>query len=494
VRKYTAYENVGILVGPPSGDATWVDYDNPSWVKTTEGFNELIRVQSASFGFNSQRINIPQVSSSSLAASHVNSQPSAEFAFNYFLTDSCNERLLGFYIGADRSCLYNMLNYPSEQSIGHSFLLAISDTDDREVNFEKDLKNTDVVGLGNAYMSSYDFSVSVGSFPEASVSYSCANVNFTTNENLDAGEYTATRAYLDTYFEYNGSPAPQTLVRSQYDDGQVGWDSPTSAFSDGSPSVSSHTSSTVTTSAGWSTFFAGSANNFSEFSTKPYFILRDAEGDVVIKLENYGEDKYITEIWTDSTTLVSPALIPGGSYRTGYYPSIDLKEGIHRKGYQYHISNQNFSGQIGSVSALRHGDITLSLTQSQFGQKIQQGGAEVAIQNFSLNIPFSRRSLRGLGSNYSYNEKIILPLVSNISMQLNQTEFIESNLNDIFKADSTYDFDINLKTMAGNTNMTFRMTNAKMTSQNYSYDIGGVASVQLDFTCEVNGSKGVHII
>lgn len=493
MRKYTAYENVGILVGPTSGNATWVNYANPAWVNTTQSFNELIRVQSAEFDFNSQRVNLPQVSSSDLVASHVVSQPSVSFGFNYLLTDGCNEKLMGFYIGEDKSCLHDMLDFPSLQPIGETFLLAVSDSENREINFQKDLASSDIIGIGNAYLSSYSFSASVNSFPEAQASYSCANVNFTTNENLDAGEYTATRAYLDTYFEYNGSPAPQTLVRSQYDGGQVGWDSPTSAFSDGSPSVSSHTSSAVTTSAGWSTFFVGVANNFSEFSTKPYFILRDAQGDVVVKLENYGEDKYITEVWSDSSTLVSPSLILGGSYRTGYYPSIDLKEGIHRRGYQYHITENNLSGDHGSISALRHGDITMSLTRSQFGQKITAENAIVAVQDFSLSMPFERRRLNGLGSNYNYNQKIVLPLICDIGLQLNQTEFEESNLNDIFKNDSEYDFDINLRTSNGQRNITFRMSNAKLTNQSYAYEIGGQSSVQMNFSCPLNDKTGINI-
>ena len=203
MRKYTSYENVGVLVGPTSGEAVWANYANPSWVYTSQTFNELIRVQSASFSFSNTREQIGNISDTHLAGNTVVSQPEVSLEIDYLVTDSCNERLVGLYLGQDKVCLDSMINNPS--SIGNAFLLSIYDSENREMNFAKDVGDSDVIGIGNAYLTKYDFAANVSSFPSAKVTYSCSNVNFTTNESLKAEELSETKIYLDTFFDYNGS-------------------------------------------------------------------------------------------------------------------------------------------------------------------------------------------------------------------------------------------------------------------------------------------------
>ena len=113
--------------------------------------------------------------------SPVVSEASVSFQTNYLLTSGQNEEALGFYIGEDKSCLHNIYeaNANDSRSI---FLVSSSKGDNREVNLSKNLQDTIVVGLGNAFINSYSMEASVGDFPSADIEFSCSNIKFDIND------------------------------------------------------------------------------------------------------------------------------------------------------------------------------------------------------------------------------------------------------------------------------------------------------------------------
>tara|TARA_R110000803_G_scaffold13273_6_gene37545 strand:+ start:3827 stop:4951 length:1125 start_codon:yes stop_codon:yes gene_type:complete len=135
---------------------------------------ELIRVQSANYGFNINRQDVNQYGNLARIDSLVLEAPTVNFDFSYYLGDGFNEKALGFDITSNAQFPSGFL----ETSSGRNFYIVTSDEGQDSVNFLGG-DSYSLIGIGNAFLSDYSVDLSVGSLPTATVSFEAANINST---------------------------------------------------------------------------------------------------------------------------------------------------------------------------------------------------------------------------------------------------------------------------------------------------------------------------
>jgi hypothetical protein len=138
----------------------------------TGDHHELIRVQSANYGFTINRQDVNQFGNLARIDSLVLEPPTVNFDFSYYLTDGLNEKALGFDITNNSQFVSGFL----ETSSGKNFYILTSDEgEDSTTMVGQDPYS--LIGIGNAFLSDYTVDLSVGSLPTASVSFEGSNIN-----------------------------------------------------------------------------------------------------------------------------------------------------------------------------------------------------------------------------------------------------------------------------------------------------------------------------
>jgi len=137
---------------------------------------QLERVQSANYNFSISRQDINQYGQLSRIDAISLEPPVVALDFSYYLTDGFNERALGFYVQTGSGASGN---FPSGHMIansGQNFFITTS-TEGSDVTGLTSL--SDIIGIGNAYLSDYKLDVAVGSLPTVSITMEASNINST---------------------------------------------------------------------------------------------------------------------------------------------------------------------------------------------------------------------------------------------------------------------------------------------------------------------------
>jgi len=145
---------------------------NSATAATSGDHHELIRVQSANYGFTINRQDVNQYGNLARIDSLVLEPPTVNFDFSYYLTDGFNEKALGFNVTEQAQFASGFL----ESSSGRNFYIVTSDEGQDSTTFAKDDPYS-LIGIGNAFLSDYSIDLSVGSLPTANVSFEASNIN-----------------------------------------------------------------------------------------------------------------------------------------------------------------------------------------------------------------------------------------------------------------------------------------------------------------------------
>lgn len=138
----------------------------------TGDHHELIRVQSANYGFTINRQDVNQYGNLARIDSLVLEPPTVNFDFSYYLTDGLNEKALGFDISNNAQFVSGFL----ETSSGKNFYILTSE-EGQDSTTMVGQEPYSLIGIGNAYLSDYTVDLSVGSLPTASVTFEGSNIN-----------------------------------------------------------------------------------------------------------------------------------------------------------------------------------------------------------------------------------------------------------------------------------------------------------------------------
>ena len=174
-----------------------------------------------------------------------------------------------------------------------------------------------------------------------------------------------------------------------------------------------------------------------------------------------------------------------------FVPAVNPVNGQALQNY-YQLAQAVENVGIGSgsaISALRPGDITLSLFNTL------ASGVDVDtmnIQSYTLSFDLGRTPIQRLGNKFAFTREIDFPLTVTLSVDAQVTTMNAGNLANLVIDDSAkYNPAITIKSPSDSTltMAKYILKGAKLDSQEYSSDIGSNKSVTLTFSAQVGGPQ-----
>lgn len=151
-----------------------------SEVKNTGSYiSRLDFIQNYAFSFDVQRQPLKQIGSFDFASNSTQLAPDVNLRLSYYLNDGWNEDFLGFNINSGSysnfigSEIFDATN-------DRNFYVAIADNQYYDASAATSLNNYNILGIGNAYINSYNISVSVGQLTTVSCDFVGANATIST--------------------------------------------------------------------------------------------------------------------------------------------------------------------------------------------------------------------------------------------------------------------------------------------------------------------------
>lgn len=167
-------------------------------------------------------------------------------------------------------------------------------------------------------------------------------------------------------------------------------------------------------------------------------------------------------------------------------------------------------GSIGSIAALRPGDVLVDLSSKSLISKSVAGNNDTPVlgsahvQSASLSLPLGRTTLQRLGSVFGFSKAIDLPLSTSMSFNALVADIKEGNMMDLLCDCEEFDIGITIfkPECAGCTvkdindpskiAMRFTMKGARLESENFSSSIGDNKSVDLTFNTQIGSSDDMR--
>ena len=187
----------------------------------------------------------------------------------------------------------------------------------------------------------------------------------------------------------------------------------------------------------------------------------------------------------------------------------------------------NSSADMGLISTLRPGDITLTLAK-QTGVGIfdaatgtmgtdgntdafrgmdepDYAGASIEdahITSYNLSFDLARTPIQKLGVKYAFARQVDFPISVSLGVEAIVSDLTSGSLADVINCDHAFDARITLRDPTCDTSpkpivCNYVVKGLKLNSESYSSDIGSNKTVSLDFTTQIGGpsqkSKGVFM-
>lgn len=202
------------------------------------------------------------------------------------------------------------------------------------------------------------------------------------------------------------------------------------------------------------------------------------------------------------------------STTSGVIPAINSVDGSRISSYNYTVPSgvSNPGTGLLDISALRPGDITLTITQRQAedeGIVVDATGtyntvgvsiSDAKIQSFNLAFSLNRDAIQKLGSRYSFSREVVYPIPVTCAIDALVGDLTTGSLSDLVNCDNAYDIQINMYqpnqcngAAARPVIAQYIVKNAKMNGQSFSSSIGSNKSVSLQFTSEIGGPKQSNV-
>lgn len=147
----------------------------------------------------------------------------------------------------------------------------------------------------------------------------------------------------------------------------------------------------------------------------------------------------------------------------------------------------NFTGYttgVSSVSALRPGDIVLSLGTSRGMTNL----ADAHIQSFSFTLPLSRTILQRLGNTFGFARVVDVPINMDVTISAIVSELQDKNLFDALVTQKN-NLSILLKDSNGNGKIRYEIKEAILQTETYSENLGDNQTVDLTYTVQIGGAN-----
>lgn len=189
----------------------------------------------------------------------------------------------------------------------------------------------------------------------------------------------------------------------------------------------------------------------------------------------------------------------GNSVLTGTSPAVDYSQtpatrltGINR---QYAIATSNLTTGVSTVSALRPGDIVLSLPVNDGFTNLDSATNKAHVQSFAFTIPLTRTVLQRLGNIFGFARVLEVPLNMDVTISAIVNELQNADIFDqLCGAADKKNFTVTLNQCAdvGGTvapKLVYQVKGAILNSESYSTDIGGNQTVDLTYNVQIGGAN-----
>ena len=125
-------------------------------------------------------------------------------------------------------------------------------------------------------------------------------------------------------------------------------------------------------------------------------------------------------------------------------------------------------------------------------QNLQVGGQPLAgghlLQSVELDLNIPRLASYGLGSDYVYDRKMILPALGSLSVSSLVSGWGSGVVSGVLGSESGYDLDLTLA--ASDKSLTYKIQDAKLQSYSYGMEVNDLMSFQASFQFEVSPNPG----
>lgn len=179
-------------------------------------------------------------------------------------------------------------------------------------------------------------------------------------------------------------------------------------------------------------------------------------------------------------------------------PAVNLENGRPLTGVNFSIPAITAGTGVGILSALKPGDVFLSMDNSDAGALgIYMSGANaVPVQSVSISLPLARENLNRLGSLFSFAKVETFPITPTVQIEVFATDLKTSALSDVLCNDQFVNFAITCKEPncegTGDIALKFNILNAKLDSQSAANSVGQNAkTVSLSYSCTVSGPESL---
>lgn len=169
----------------------------------------------------------------------------------------------------------------------------------------------------------------------------------------------------------------------------------------------------------------------------------------------------------------------GSAYKLDY--SRDFSGAI---GNAVGVNFTGFTTGVSSVSALRPGDIVLSLGNSVGLTNL----ADAHIQSFSFTLPLSRTILQRLGNTFGFARVVNVPINMDVSISAIVSELKDQNLFDALTS-GTQTLSITLKNSSSANKIVYEIRGALLSSETYSENLGDNQTVDLTYSVQIGGAN-----
>ena len=144
-------------------------------MNTGSGISRLDFIQSYDFSFNIERTPLKQIGSDSFATRQTQLAPDVNLNIQYYLNDGWNDKYIGLDIptGATGNPFDSILSSTGDRN----FYISIAQNDGIDQNLQTGIVNSNILAVGNAYITNYEISVAVNQLATVSCSFVGANAN-----------------------------------------------------------------------------------------------------------------------------------------------------------------------------------------------------------------------------------------------------------------------------------------------------------------------------
>jgi len=148
------------------------------------------------------------------------------------------------------------------------------------------------------------------------------------------------------------------------------------------------------------------------------------------------------------------------------------------------VNFTGFTTGVSSISALRPGDIVLSLGTSRGLTNL----STAHIQSFSFTLPLSRTILQRLGNTFGFARVVDVPINMDVTVSAIVSELQDKNLFDALVSQKN-DLSITLKDSNGTQKINYLIKEAILQSETYSENLGDNQTVDLTYTVQIGGAN-----